>query len=99
MKNKETKITINLEGQLTISRAEEINKQLQTVLPEINEIHLNIENADLIDVSFLQLVYYADLYFKKNNKKLIINAGNSPVLSETISQAGFENQLESLTKL
>jgi anti-anti-sigma regulatory factor len=96
--NKENKITLNLEGQLTIQRAEEIKNNLLGSYANVSEIEVNIEKAESFDLSFLQLLYYAEEFLKRKGVTLTLEAGSNTDFSETVYKAGLENQLAFFTE-
>jgi len=80
---------LKLEGELTVQCAGLLKELLLTAFEQVETITLDIESADTIDVSCLQLLCSAHRTFIKSNKDMNAAGIMNPSFQKTIHDAGF----------
>jgi anti-anti-sigma factor len=86
---KENTITIVLDGELAIQRAQQLKETLLAQLREGKSIDLDLTNATAIDVTGLQLFCSAHRTAKKGGRELRIASPLPAAIAQTVQTAGF----------
>lgn len=80
---------LKADGQLTVARAADFKKALETSLEKANNIEINLNQVTSIDLSCLQLMCSAHLSAAKAGKSLSIKDPTFPIFLEAKENAGF----------
>ena len=80
---------VKLEGELTVSRAEDFKDALVKSLDKADEVEINLDDVTGIDLSCLQLMCSAHLTAFNKGKTLAIKDPSSSVFMEARKTAGF----------
>ena len=87
------RILIHLEGELTIKNAEIINKNLQKVFEDFDNVELILNNITEIDVTFIQMHHTIKSFYLPLNKILSMNAEWSKEDKKILATCGFSDVL------
>lgn len=82
---------LNLKGDLTIARSNELRTILTNSLNSVERIILNLEDVTDVDVSCLQLIYSAYLTANNSNKHIKVNRCSS-AFTNVMKITGFHNK-------
>ena len=88
--------TLNLEGELTIQRAEEIKKLFWEVANQVKTVEVKLGSIDLIDLSFLQTLWFGEIFLKNKGVKLLIIANEESPLHKLVYSCGLEKEFSGL---
>ena len=83
------KLLIRFSGQLIINHINKITEELRPFLTVRSDVDIIIDNADNIDVTFIQLVYSIKNTYLAQNKKVSITAKLKEELETLVSNSGF----------
>lgn len=86
------KTTLVLNGNLTISRARATRDELHKALKNTQHVELDVESAEEVDLSFLQLLCSAHRTSLSLNKTLLIKGTIPEVFNKSIEDNGFMRQ-------
>ena len=87
------RILIHLEGELTIKNAEIINKNIQKVFEDFDNVELILNNITEIDVTFIQMHHTIKSFYLPLNKILSMNAEWSKEDKKILATCGFSDVL------
>ena len=87
------RILIHLEGELTIKNAEIINKSIQKVFEDFDNVELILNNITEIDVTFIQMYHTIKSFYLPLNKILSMNAEWSKEDKKILATCGFSDVL------
>jgi anti-anti-sigma regulatory factor len=88
MERHETHSLIRLEGELNITSASEVKEVLLEGLAAGTDLHLDLEHAETIDVTVMQLLWAAG---READRTGVVLAGRvSAAAAEMAREAGFE---------
>lgn len=87
------RILIHLEGELTIKNAEIINKSIQKVFEDFDNVELILNNITEIDVTFIQMHHTIKSFYLPLNKILSMNAEWSKEDKKILATCGFSDVL------
>ncbi len=90
---------ITVSGNLSLNNSEGIKKQLNTAIKKHDDIHLEIKNADELDLSFLQILFSLIAYCHEENKKITHTAYLSQEQKQLLEHAGFKTLINIAEKL
>jgi anti-anti-sigma regulatory factor len=83
---------IVLEGKLTIEEAS-INKEVfNDAYSNHQSVCIDLEQATDIDISGIQLLCSASIFFEKNNKKLTIKSKNNDKIIQILNELGYNHK-------
>jgi hypothetical protein len=87
------RILIHLEGELTIKNAEIINKNIQKVFEDFDNVELILNNITEIDVTFMQMYHTIKSFYLPLDKFLTMNAEWSKEDKKILATCGFSDVL------
>ena len=87
------RILIHLEGELTIKNAEIINKNIQKVFEDFDNVELILNNITEIDVTFIQMYHTIKSFYLPLDKFLTMNAEWSKEDKKILATCGFSDVL------
>lgn len=87
------RILIHLEGELTIKNAEIINKNIQKVFEDFDNVELILNNITEIDVTFIQMFHTIKSFYLPLDKFLTMNADWSKEDKKILAVSGFSDVL------
>lgn len=87
--NQEGTARISLEGECTITRAEELKSTFQEALKQYDRVELDLSGLTSVDLSFLQLLCSAQHSFAAADKNLLAVSSPAQVLAATAAESGF----------
>jgi anti-anti-sigma regulatory factor len=82
-----------MEGDLTVTRAEELKNALLDALKRVQHVHFNLEKATAVDLSCLQLLCSAHRTAALMNKEFSQSGGNSEAFIKTVTSAGYPRSI------
>ena len=88
-RNTGDKGVITLDGDLTISNAEELRKVLMKSLLEAEDVSIEMENLQNMDLSCLQLLCSAHRSAVRFKKRLCIRGVRPGTFNDLVAAAGF----------
>lgn len=80
---------LKVEGELTVSRANELKKALLNSLTKSKKIEIDLDEVTAVDLAALQLLCSAHRTADKQGKKLSIKEPSSAAYLEARDKAGF----------
>lgn len=80
---------LDLTGNLSIERVQEIYTALEERLKEATKLFIRLEKAQGIDVSVIQLIYAAQYEAEKKGKTLAISGEVPSAIKESLIIGGF----------
>ncbi len=83
---------LNFDGKLSIEEASEIKEKIIEAFSKNQVVNLDLTNISDIDLSGIQLICSSNLYFEKNNKKLILKAKNQ-LIKQALNESGYINDV------
>ncbi len=84
---------LSLEGDMTLTDALEIKDVLLEAIDKVGTLHLEIKQAESVDISFLQLVCAAHRECFLSGKKILLQDNPGGDLKKIISKAGYSKTL------
>lgn len=89
---------LELEGALTIARAEELRSMLSQALENAEQLVVNVDNVTDMDLSALQLFCSAHHTSARAGKRITIDGNRLPAMSRSIEQAGYVRRFGCLSE-
>ena len=87
------RILIHIEGELTIKNCEILNKNIQKVFQDFDNVELILNNITEIDVTFMQMYYTIKSFYLPLDKFLSMNADWSKEDKKILAVSGFSDVL------
>lgn len=80
---------LTLSGDCTIESAIELKEALAKALDSSSHLVLRIGDVESVDLSFLQMLFWAERTSSKANKKFGLDTGECAAFARTVEQAGL----------
>ncbi len=90
------KITISMQGRLTMMNMENIANDLVKKIDQSSEMEIILEKVEDIDLAFLQMLFSAIRYSKKKKKELQINASLNEDFWKLMKNAGLPEDFNNI---
>lgn len=87
------RILIHIEGELTIKNCEILNKNIQKVFQDFDNVELILNNITEIDVTFMQMYHTIKSFYLPLDKFLSMNADWSKEDKKILAVSGFSDVL------
>ena len=87
------RILIHIEGELTIKNCEILNKNIQKVFQDFDNVELILNNITEIDVTFMQMYHTIKSFYLPLDKFLSMNADWSKEDKKILTVSGFSDVL------
>jgi len=87
------RILIHIEGELTIKNCEILNKNIQKVFQDFDNVELILNNITEIDVTFMQMYHTIKSFYLPLDKFLSMNADWSKEDKKMLAVSGFSDVL------
>ena len=87
------RILIHIEGELTIKNCEILNKNIQKVFQDFDNVELILNNIAEIDVTFMQMYHTIKSFYLPLDKFLSMNADWSKEDKKILTVSGFSDVL------
>ena len=87
------RILIHIEGELTIKNCEILNKNIQKVFEDFDNVELILNNITEIDVTFMQMYHTIKSFYLPLDKFLSMNADWSKEDKKILTVSGFSDVL------
>jgi anti-anti-sigma factor len=86
-------VTVKMGGPLTIEHAAKFKNFISNLPGEAEEIVLDLDGVTDIDLSCIQLLCSANLFFDKTRKRLIRKSAQTEVITRALSEAGYTREM------
>ena len=80
---------ISLDGEVTLQQAEELRRVLIKALVDADEVSVDMEKAEKVDLSCLQLLCSAHRSAVRLSKKLAFSGSSPKALRDVVETTGF----------
>ena len=84
--------TLSLAGNLTMAEVHQTRDALLAAIGEVDRLHLDLNNIELADVSFVQLLCAAHRECFLSNKDLFLQGNVSETVESLLERAGYVKQ-------
>lgn len=84
---------IYIEGDISISTIEKIKKDIENNIDDTNEYKIIVDNVEIIDILFIQLLIATKKYLEKSNKSLTYKLNLNNEMIEVLNNSGLEEFL------
>ncbi|MCT4586528.1 MAG: STAS domain-containing protein [Carboxylicivirga sp.] len=84
------KSIVRFSGQLIINHIEKITDEVKNQLSFDKDLHIEINNPDSIDVTFIQLLLTLKTTLKGNGKQTVISSELNDDLKVLLNNSGFQ---------
>ena len=89
---KKNQFNIVLEGKLTIEEASIKKEEINDAYSKHQNVCIDLEQVTDIDISGVQLICSANMFFEKNNKNLTLKSKNNDKILHVLTELGYYNK-------